>query len=538
MLVCFKRLQQEIEDNLHLHVYIRSWSGLYIRKAAKSASDEPDVYGWSLGMLHCIAGYKGKGADDITHQIARLVSLVANCNVPPAIPHILTTGYLTPTNKIPYKEQAERIESGEDPLIRPVNGGSTILKTALRLAAASPSGTKAIKSLQPTQFGQGVSSGPELVAHLARALNQLGYVVTTQDVVNAFNALDRQALLDTVHTKWPEAVDIFNTYYGIDSDCLYASIADNAQFIYHIFLSKQGTRMGCVLGTIGFNLVADIVYRHMANKFPHFELFSLTDDLISAIPPPPNHDNTQQAWTDRLEEYNSYLAEYDRIGNPLGLVRHASKGWALLTPNVPTNLDVYPLTNTKITRDQIKLSGTYIGLNHGVMAGTTKRLSVARDRFRAITEVGKAEPQMGLRLATDCGACAFDYVPRTTPPAIIEPAMASFTTMQHHTTTTILTDPRLGAPHCSSSRLDRYHKLAGLPHNFGGLGQITGTSKQHAAYLASTMTAVAHPRIKPFAHAHSSLLYSTRTMVCAHNSNSPTSHPTTHSRGHYLHMLT
>ena len=499
----------------------------YTRKAAKSANDEPDVFGWSMGILHCVAGHKTKGPDDITHQVARLISLIANCKAPPALTHMLTTGYLTPTNKIPYKEQTERIEAGHDPLVRPVNSGSCILKAALRLAAASPSGTKAIRSLQPVQFGQGVRSGPELVTHLARALNKLGYIITTQDVVNAFNAMNRQALLDTVHTKWPEAVNIFNTYYGIDSDCLYASIADNAEFIYHIFLSKQGTRMGCVLGTIGFNLVADIVYRHMTTKFPHFELFSLTDDCISGIPPPPNGDNSTEAWTGRLAEYTDYLAEYDSIGNPLGLFRHGSKGWAQLPPNVPLDLDNYPLPGTQTTRDQIKLAGTYVGPDAGVKQGTANRLAVAHDRFKAITEVGKAEPQMGLRLATDCGACAFDYVPRTTPPSIIGEEMETVTKLQHKTATTILQDPRLGAPHCSVNRLDRFHRLASLPTSSGGMAQTKGTSKQHAAYLASVLTAMTHPRIKPFAHALLPFVQHSYNGLCAqlNLTNIPPDHP-------------
>jgi hypothetical protein len=346
-------------------------------------------------------------------------------------------------------------------------------------------------------MGLGMAGGPEIVAHLARALHKLGFFIGTQDAVNAFNAMHRQALLDVIHSKWPEAVAAFNTYYGIDSACLFTSHLDDIAKI-HVFLSQQGTRMGCVLGSIGFDLVVDNIYQQLAAKYPHFELFALTDDLICGIPPPV--DDSPDAWTTRLSEYKSYLADYDSLANPVGLFRHADKGHCCVPLDFPAPLRDFDLPGTDIC-SAVKLSGTYVGTPEGVHRGTVKKLQSILPRFTAIKKIGESEPQIGLRLAMTCGSNAFDYVPRTTPPMLIMDSLNGFHSIQKEVRMSIAEDPALEVVVCSDNRIERAHTLAEIGHKLGGAGDQAITDKAHAAFLASIICALHNSRFQKVAYA-------------------------------------
>ena len=77
------------------------------------------------------------------------------------------------------------------------------------------------RDLGPEQHGMGLSAGPEIVAHSARAKWANGWAISTTDAVNGFNALRRQAIMDGVAQLWPEAVHMFNTFYGAHSPVLF-----------------------------------------------------------------------------------------------------------------------------------------------------------------------------------------------------------------------------------------------------------------------------------------------------------------------------
>ena len=55
--------------------------------------------------------------------------------------------------------------------------------------------------------------------------------------------------------------------------------------------SEQGTRMGCIFGTIGFCLcVGNRIYSKLAEEFPEFVQRALTDDAPAFIQPPADGD--------------------------------------------------------------------------------------------------------------------------------------------------------------------------------------------------------------------------------------------------------
>ena len=160
---------------------------------------------------------------------------------------MMVTGALTPINKDGAEETRERIEQGGKRRLRPVNGGSGILKTPLREALSQPAAKRALAELLPIQMGQGMQSGPQTKVFMARLLFEAGYFTSLQDAVNAFNAIHRQVLFDSAKEMWPKATLLTNMIYGPKAPCLYV-YADSAGTIHvKCMLSEEGARMGCVL---------------------------------------------------------------------------------------------------------------------------------------------------------------------------------------------------------------------------------------------------------------------------------------------------
>jgi hypothetical protein len=56
---------------------------------------------------------------------------------------------------------------------------------------------------------------------------------------------------------WPEAGHLFNTFYGMPSPVLYKYNDDEGQACVRVIWSQEDTRMGCVLGSMGFDITME-----------------------------------------------------------------------------------------------------------------------------------------------------------------------------------------------------------------------------------------------------------------------------------------
>ena len=71
------------------------------------------------------------------------------------------------------------------------------------------------------QLGVGVSCGPEILAHIARIAYEAGFIITSEDAVNAFNEISRDAMLRKNAEIWPEAYEFFYLHYLLDLICVF-----------------------------------------------------------------------------------------------------------------------------------------------------------------------------------------------------------------------------------------------------------------------------------------------------------------------------
>ena len=150
-----------------------------------------------------------------------------------------------------------------------MNSSSDILKTPLREALSQSAAQHVLAELLPTQMGVGMRAGSQIKVVMARLLFEAGYFTSLQDMLNAFNAIFRQVVLDATKEMWPEATLLINKVYGPKAPCIY--LYDDAEGVKHAacMLSEEGSRMGCILGGTIFNIAVHVcIYVSMNSRQP------------------------------------------------------------------------------------------------------------------------------------------------------------------------------------------------------------------------------------------------------------------------------
>ena len=237
-----------------------------LKKDAGNSQASIDVFGWTPGLL--LSTRNRQGPMTPIKTMARLQKILAEENVPDAVAFLLSAGGLTALNKIPEKENFRRQQASMDPKLRPINSGSLLLKNTFRGAAKSPSGYEAKLKTRPTQFGCGSKGGMETMALASSAAYQRRMVVHTDDAQNAFNAMKRSAIIQAADKLWPESLNLLNKYYGKRAPVFYTFFKGGERRL-RVIWSVEGARMGCVLGSLSFDLAAEeFIYRHLKTEFP------------------------------------------------------------------------------------------------------------------------------------------------------------------------------------------------------------------------------------------------------------------------------
>ena len=326
----------------------------FLYNAAKQDKSCPGAFGWSANWLLPIRGLKnGPGRTTFLHQIARLTARIGNAQVPDIIAFALTCGGIFALNKLPPEEQMVRETKGLKPKLRPVNVGCAILKWAFKLAIMTKQARDAIVKLAPIQMGLKAAHGVEVVGHLFRSIWELGHVIITTDYSNGFNAFERQAMLDAVNKKCPGLNALFSKYYALDSMCFFRTDAETK-----IIWSKQGSRMGCVMGSFGFDLTVDDIYDAVSIKFPDVVVKALTDDLTIGVKPPESEEDMDNFW-EKNSSILKFIAEESR--RVAGLELNFSKCHCLAPAKLRDPKPGMLPKGTNLERNGIRLAGAPIG---------------------------------------------------------------------------------------------------------------------------------------------------------------------------------
>ena len=134
----------------------------------------------------------------IALQLARLVILIAQGQLPHVLSFVATMGMLSVINKIAADAHCQRRDDGMSPELRLANSQPFFTGTAFKILSASEPMKRAKKSLAPIQLGLDVKGGPACKAVAARTAHHEGFIVLTDDIRNAFNEVKREKMIQAV----------------------------------------------------------------------------------------------------------------------------------------------------------------------------------------------------------------------------------------------------------------------------------------------------------------------------------------------------
>jgi hypothetical protein len=130
---------------------------------------------------------------------------------------------------------------------RPISIGDVFIRLAARCLVSA---TDTAALLLPGQFGVGSPGGVEPLIHLLRALLP-NFLVLKLDVINAFNEVERGAIINEVRRACPELSPFVTWVYGTPSVLL----VKTSDFTTQRIASQRGVRQGCPLSPFLFSLV-------------------------------------------------------------------------------------------------------------------------------------------------------------------------------------------------------------------------------------------------------------------------------------------
>jgi hypothetical protein len=256
---------------------------------------------------------------------------------------------------------------------------------------------------------------------------------------------------------------------------------------------KNGTRMGCVLGSVGFDIaIHTFVYKPLAILHPNVDFKALTDDLPPSVKAPPRGASRQE-WEDHYDYIATLFKDYDRLANPIGLFRHKDKCKVLLPPwaPVPASLTRNNGITLHLVWDGIILAGAPIGTDEFIHKHTKAKLCALKRKVDAMVNLAKHEAHISYQMVVHCANHAWRYYVRVTPPSLILDLIHEYDTMIINAVMTCLQPQGMILHSTSEARLQRAETMLRLPPSLRGGGAIALATIAPIAYLAATL-AVGH----------------------------------------------
>jgi hypothetical protein len=335
----------------------------------------------------------------------------------------------------------------------------------------------AARLLEPLQSGL-AKRGPEAFCHSLRALREQGYAILKTDFRNGFNAIYRQAVLDAVQRLCPELTALMNLFYTVDGACFFT-----VDGVVEVILSAEGVRMGCPLGSFGFDLALQAVLeRCVARKSSAgIVVRSLTDDVNLAVQLPSDPVEAD-ATLRRLHSALGKLAAHAKIALDLDL--NLAKCALLLPPGHVAAPDCF--TDIEVSSRGMKVAGAPIGDDDFCTEFVGQKVDTALDKMRALRGI---HPQAGMLLLRMCCLPQLNYLAQVVPPSLTAQHFARFDEGVATLVLELLTPPRGQRLPCPDDRMSVFRRRLRLPMRFNGAGLIGVDSIGAAAFVGSVVAA-------------------------------------------------
>ncbi|CAE7483229.1 unnamed protein product [Symbiodinium natans] len=314
----------------------------------------------------------------------------------------------------------------------------------------------------PVQLGVGVPSGAEAAVHTVRAWLQrhhatAGHVMVKLDFTNAFNNVDRRAVLEAVAAAFPGLARWTAWCYGQPAQLRFGASTT--------LQSAGGVQQGDPLGPLLFATALHQLAQELRTGLA-LTIFYLDDGIIAGD----------------MAAVGAAVAHLQQRGAALGLQLNLSKSEVIavgdldpdtLGRHLPAQLLQAPDGSSKV-RWNFELLGAAVGTEAFVAEHTAGRVQKAAPLLEALAEVEDA--QVALRLLKHCaGHCRLVHGSRCTPPPGQLEALRLFDDMVRNCFSSFTGLHLNGWQWQQAAR--------GLAH--AGLGVRSAAADASAAYLAS-----------------------------------------------------
>ena len=215
-----------------------------VEKAARKfrRGSAPGPSGLRPEHLHVALQAAPGRRDRALQSLTQLVNIMARGGVPEEVAPYLAGARL----------HAARKKSGG---LRPVAVGNLIRRLVGKCCAIKVQ-EKAAGILKPHQLGVGVRSGCEAIIHSVKQILDADPSLWTlqADFINAFNLVDREAVMGEVLDKFPEILAWVTTCYGQHSHLLFGSFSISSQCGVH-----QGDPLAALLFSLVLQKLVNII---------------------------------------------------------------------------------------------------------------------------------------------------------------------------------------------------------------------------------------------------------------------------------------
>ncbi len=390
--------------------------------------------------------------DEIVRHLAQITTLLARGRAPSSIAPWLCGAKLA---------ALEKPQGGH----RPVAVGETWRRLTAKVLADNV-GEELRAHLEPLQLGVGSQLACEAIVHvvrqwLARHAADRSRCLVKMDLSNAFNCVDRSAVLASVRRVVPELAPWADYCYKVPSRLILGG---------GVLLSERGVQQGDPLGPAFFALaIHEAVRRSRAavdrahRQELDISVFYLDDGVVAG---------SGRAVSMFCNELRRELAD---IGLELAFSKCEVVPAAKDQHEIPAGLFS---GFTWVLSGDFQLLGTPLGSEQFCTALTNKRSASATVLLRSIERLGNSQGSY-LLMKQCAGFAKLAYSIRTVPPALHRSALQSFSASLRGALTSVVGEIVME---------DRCWELAQLNVQSGGIGLRAPDRHATAAYWASLVS--------------------------------------------------
>ena len=256
--------------------------------------------------------------------------------------------------------------------IRPIGIGE-VLRRIVGKAIVTEIKGDIMESAGSLQLCAGQKAGCEAAAHAMREIyaEESTDAVLFVDASNAFNSMNRQALLHNIQYLCPAMSTYLRNCYNTPSRLFIAGGTE--------LTSAEGTTQGDPLAMPGYGIGILPLLIILKRDSPLVKHVAYADDIGGG-----SRLEHIRKWWDKIQEFGPYLGYFPK----------ASKSWLVVKEGkLEEARNVFDGTGVNITIEGRKYLGGYVGTRAGAEKYVGELVAEWVEQLKELSRIGKAEPQ-------------------------------------------------------------------------------------------------------------------------------------------------